>query len=59
MFILSMQTNINVFYDIIHDESCDHNNEDKFEEQKDILTYIMVQKTYYLLNKYMIILKML
>ncbi len=54
-----MQTNINVFYDIIHDESCDHNNEDKFEEQKDILTYIMVQKTYYLLNKYMIILKML
>jgi len=43
MFILSMQNNINVFCDIIDDESCDHNNEDKFEEeQEDILTYTMV-----------------
>ncbi len=44
MFILSMQTNTNVFCDIIDDESCDHNNEDKFQvEQEEILTYAMVQ----------------
>jgi hypothetical protein len=39
-----MQTNINVSCDVDDDESCDHNNEDRFEEeQKDILTYTMVQ----------------
>jgi hypothetical protein len=39
-----MQININVFYDIDDDESCDHDNEDKFEEeQKDILIDKMVQ----------------
>jgi hypothetical protein len=44
MFTLSMQTNNNVSYDINDDESCDHNNENKFEkEQEDILTYTMVQ----------------
>jgi hypothetical protein len=32
IFTLSMQININVSYDIDDDESCDHNNEDKFEE---------------------------
>jgi hypothetical protein len=43
MFLLSMQTNTNVSYDII-DESCDHNNEDRFEkEQEDILIHTMVQ----------------
>ncbi len=51
-----MQTNINVFCNVIDDESCDHNNEDKFEEQEDILTYTMVQNILFL-NKYMIILK--
>jgi hypothetical protein len=41
MFTLSMQTNINVSCDVDDDESCDHNNEDKFEEeQEDILIYI-------------------
>jgi hypothetical protein len=44
MFTLLMQTNINVSFDVDDDESCDHNNEDKFEEeQEDILTYTMVQ----------------
>jgi hypothetical protein len=38
-----MQTNINVFCNVIDDESCDRNNEDKFEKQEGILTYIMVQ----------------
>jgi hypothetical protein len=39
-----MQTNINVSCDLGDDESCDHNNEDRFEEeQEDILTYTMVQ----------------
>jgi hypothetical protein len=33
MFTLSMQTNINVFYDIDDDESFDHNNEVRFEEE--------------------------
>jgi len=41
-----MQTNTNVFCDVDDDESCDHNNEDRFEEeQNDILTYTMVQNT--------------
>ncbi len=40
----SMQTNTNVSCDVDDDESCDHNNEDKFEEeQEDILTYTMMQ----------------
>jgi hypothetical protein len=44
MFTLSMQTNINIFYDVDDDESCDHNNEDRFEEeQEDILIDTMVQ----------------
>jgi len=44
MFTLSMQTNIDVSYDVDDDESCDHINEDKFEEeQEDIFTYTMVQ----------------
>jgi hypothetical protein len=39
-----MQTNINVSCDKDDDESCDHNNENRFEEeQEDILTDIMVQ----------------
>jgi hypothetical protein len=39
-----MQTNTNVSCDIDDDESCDHNNEDRIEEeQKNILTDIMVQ----------------
>ncbi len=39
-----MQSNTNVFCNVIDDESCDHNNEDKLEEkQEDILTYTMVQ----------------
>jgi len=43
MFTLSMQTNTNVSCDIDDDESCDHNNENRFEEeQKEILTYSMV-----------------
>jgi hypothetical protein len=29
-----MQTNTNVFCDVDDDESCDHNNEDKFEEEQ-------------------------
>jgi hypothetical protein len=44
MFILSMQTNTNVSCDVNDDESCDHNNEGRFEEeQEDILTDTMVQ----------------
>ncbi len=44
MFTLSMQTNINVFCDVHDDESFDHNNEVRFEEeQEDILTNTMVQ----------------
>ncbi len=44
MFTLSTQTNTNVSYDIDDDESCDHNNEYRFEEeQEDILTNTMVQ----------------
>jgi hypothetical protein len=59
MFTLSMQTNTNVSCDIDDDESCDHNNEDRFEEeQEDILTYTMVQNILSF-EKYMIILKML
>ncbi len=43
MFLLSMQTNTNVSCGIV-DESCDHNNEDRFEEeQEDILIDTMVQ----------------
>jgi hypothetical protein len=43
MFTLSMQTNINVSCDIDDGESCDHNNENRFEEeQKEILTDSMV-----------------
>jgi len=39
-----MQTNINASCDIDDDESCDHNNEDRFkDEQKDVLKYTMVQ----------------
>ncbi len=34
MFTLSMQTNINVTCDIDDEKSCDHNNEDKFEEEQ-------------------------
>ncbi len=59
MFTLSMQTNINVSCDVDDDESCDHNNENIFEEeQEDILTNTMVQNIFFL-NKYMIILKMM
>jgi hypothetical protein len=44
MFTLSIQTNTNVSCDIDDDESCDHNNENRFEdEQEDILTNAMVQ----------------
>jgi hypothetical protein len=44
MFTLSMQTNTNIFYDVDDDESCDHNNENRFEEeQEDILIDTMVQ----------------
>jgi hypothetical protein len=44
MFTLSMQTNTNVSCDINDDESCDHNNEARFEEeQEDILIDTMVQ----------------
>jgi hypothetical protein len=54
-----MQTNINVSCDVDDDESCDHNNENIFEEeQEDILTNTMVQNIFFL-NKYMIILKMM
>jgi hypothetical protein len=43
MFTLSMPTNSNVSFDVDDDESCDHNNENRFEEeQEDILTYTMV-----------------
>jgi hypothetical protein len=39
-----MQTNTNFSCDVDDDESCDHNNEDRFEEeQEDILTNTMVQ----------------
>ena len=59
MLTLSMPTNTNVFCNVNDDESCDHNNEDRFEEeQEDISTNTMVQ-TYNLLNKYMIILTMM
>jgi hypothetical protein len=44
MFTLSMQTNTNVPCNIDDDESCDHNNEYRFEEeQEDILIDTMVQ----------------
>ncbi len=44
MFALSMQTNIDVFYDVNDDELCDDSNEDRFEkEQEDILIDTMVQ----------------
>jgi hypothetical protein len=33
MFTLSMQTTTNVSYNINDDESCDHNNENRFEEE--------------------------
>ncbi len=46
IFTLSMETNINVSCDVDDDESCDHNNEDRFEEeQKDISIDTMVQNT--------------
>jgi hypothetical protein len=35
MFALSIQTNIDVFCDIDDDESCGHNNEDRFEEKQE------------------------
>jgi len=39
-----MKTNTNVSSNINDDKSCDHNNEDRFEEeQEDILTHTMVQ----------------
>jgi len=39
-----MQTNINASCNIDDDESCDHNNEDKFEyEQEYVLKCTMVQ----------------
>jgi hypothetical protein len=48
MFTLLMQTNTNVSCDVDDDESCDHNNEDRFEEQQqDILIDIMVLFTVY------------
>jgi hypothetical protein len=67
IFTLSMQTNTNVSCNVDDDESCHHNNEDRFEkEQEDLLIFnksikksIQWCKTYYLLNKYMILLKML
>ncbi len=34
MFTLSMQTDTNVSCDINDDELCDHNNENKFEEEQ-------------------------
>jgi hypothetical protein len=44
MFTLSMQTNTNVFCDVDDDESCDHNNEGRFEEeQEDTLIDTMVK----------------
>ncbi len=44
MFTLSMQTNTNVSCDVDDDESCDHNNEDRFEEeQENVLINTMVQ----------------
>ncbi len=58
MSTLLMQTNTNVCYNINDDESYDHNNENKFEEEyKDILIDKMVQ-THYLPNKYMFIFEM-
>jgi hypothetical protein len=43
MFTLLEQTNINVSCDIDDDESCDHNNENRFEEeQEETLTNSMV-----------------
>jgi hypothetical protein len=33
MFTLSMQINTNISCDVDDDESCDHNNESKFEEE--------------------------
>jgi hypothetical protein len=33
MFTLSMQTNTYVFCYVDDDEACDHNNEDRFEEE--------------------------
>jgi hypothetical protein len=51
IFTLSMQTNTNVSCDIDDDESCDHNNEDKFEEeQENILTYTIVQNIVFRTN---------
>jgi hypothetical protein len=39
-----MQTNTNVSCDVDDDESCDHNNEDRFEEeQENVLINTMVQ----------------
>ncbi len=59
MFTLLMQTNTNVCYNINDNESCDHHNENRFEEEyKDILIDKMVQ-TYYLPKKYVCICGML
>ncbi len=40
-----MQTNTNVFCDVIDDESCDHNNEEKIEKKtrRDINIYNVVK----------------
>jgi hypothetical protein len=44
MFTLSMQIITNVSCDVDDDESCDHNNENRFEEkQEDILINTMMQ----------------
>jgi hypothetical protein len=44
LHMITMQTNINVYYDIDDESSCDRNNEDRFEEeQEDIFKDTMVQ----------------
>jgi hypothetical protein len=44
MLTLSIQTNIDVFCDIDDDESCDHNNEDRFEKKPgDLLINTIIQ----------------
>ncbi len=46
MFTLSIQTNIDVSCDIDDDELCDHNNEDRFEEeQEDLFINTIIQNT--------------
>ncbi len=59
IFTLSMQTNTNVFCNVDDDESCDDNNEDRFEEKKKHINRYNGAKHIIFQTNLMIILKML